>query len=220
MFNLCPAAKLARVYPGLEVDCIPFWPRGLVPDQPFKLLMAGHILRRKRFEDGIRAVSNLAREYPGLRLDIAGRVVDSTYFEELQQLIKEHDLSERVGFLGPRNDLFELMRKSDALLHTAESEAFGMVIIEAMAVGLQVIAPSIQGPQEILEHRQSGLLVSPGDVPGYAAAVRLLIQNPELARQLVNNARKRVEAHFSAKRMAEEIAVVYSSLVGYEKYKA
>jgi glycosyltransferase involved in cell wall biosynthesis len=219
MQGLSPANKLVRVYPGLEMDHIPWRPRCPPQKRPFKLLMVAHIARRKRFEDGLRAVAHLARELPDLRLDIAGRVIDPAYLGELKQMIRNHGLDERVTFLGPRNDIFDLMREADALLHTAESEAFGMVIIEAMAVGLPVIAPAIQGPQEILEHQQSGLLVVPGDVPGYAAAVRLLVQKPELRFQLATNARKRVETRFSARRMAEEMAEVYSSLLKADSRK-
>ena len=216
MQGLSPVNKLVRVYPGLEMDHIPWRPDCQSQARPFKLLMVGQIERRKRFEDGLHVVAQLAHDLPDLRLDIAGRVVDPAYLGELKQLIQSHGLTERVTFLGPRNDIFDLMREADALLHTAESEAFGMVIIEAMAVGLPVIAPAIQGPQEILEHQQSGLLVAPGDVPGYAAAVRRLVQKPELRFQLATNARKRVETHFSARRMAEEMAEVYASLLKAE----
>lgn len=213
MQGLSPARKLVRVYPGLEMDRLLWHPRCNRQERSFKLLMVALIARRKRFEDGLHAVAQLAREFPGLRLEIAGEVVDAAYVEELKQIIRNHGISDRVTFLGPRTDIFEVMRDADALLHTAESEAFGMVIIEAMAVGLPVIAPAIQGPQEILEHQKSGLLVAPGDVPGYAAAIRLLTQKPELRTQLASNARQRVETHFSARRMAEEMAEVYASLV-------
>jgi glycosyltransferase involved in cell wall biosynthesis len=121
-------------------------------------------------------------------------------------------IQDRVSFLGCRKDILELMRQSHALLHTAETEAFGMAILEAMAVGLPVIAPAIEGPKELVEPQQSGLLAPPGDVRAYAHAVQTLASNAETAARLSANARNRVERHFSARRMADETAQVYNSL--------
>jgi glycosyltransferase involved in cell wall biosynthesis len=204
--------KLVKIYPGIEVDQIPWQPPCEREEGVFKLLMVGHITRLKRFEDGIRAVAQLAPTMPGLRLDIAGQSVDRGYEEELQQIIESCGISDRVRFLGCRKDILALMRQSHALLHTAETEAFGMAILEAMAVGLPVIAPAIEGPKELIESQQSGLLAPPGDVSAYAQAVVALARSPETGARLSANARSRVERHFSASRMAGETAQVYRSL--------
>jgi glycosyltransferase involved in cell wall biosynthesis len=204
--------KLVKVYPGIEVDRVSWRPPCRQPEQEFRLLMIGHITRLKRFEDGIRAVAELAPTMPRLRLDIAGEVIDPGYLEELQQLVGACGLHDRVSFLGCRKNVLELMRQSHALLHTAETEAFGMAILEGMAVGLPVIAPAIEGPKELIESRQSGLLVPPRDIRAYAQAVATLARNAETGARLSANARSRVESHFSAQRMAEETAEAYSSL--------
>jgi len=204
--------KLVKIYPGIEVDRIPWQPPCEQRDGAFRLLMVGHITRLKRFEDGIHTVARLAPAMPGLRLDIAGQVIDRSYEEELQQMIGACAIEDRVRFLGCRKDILEMMRKSNGLLHTAETEAFGMAILEAMAVGLPVIAPAIEGPKELIESQQSGLLAPAGDVGAYAQAVVTLARSGETAERLSANARKRVESHFSALRMAEETAQVYRSL--------
>jgi glycosyltransferase involved in cell wall biosynthesis len=204
--------KLVKVHPGIEVERISFRRPGPSSNGTFRLLMVGHVVRRKRLEDGITALAESAPEVSGLRLQIAGRVVDPSYLQELKAMVRACGLGERVSFLGPRNDVFELMGQADVLLHTAESEAFGMVLIEAMAAGLPVVAAAIDGPREIIEHGRSGLLVPPGDPRGYAEAIRRLVQAPDLAIDLALNARKRVETHFSARRMAEQTAAVYDEL--------
>lgn len=103
------------------------------------------------------------------------------------------------------------MASADVLLHTAESEAFGVTLIEAMAVGLPVVAPAIQGPREIIEDGVSGFLVPVRDVEGYADRLGRLIHSPKLARDLATAARKRVETHFTAQRMAEQYAEFYEA---------
>jgi glycosyltransferase involved in cell wall biosynthesis len=204
--------KLVRIYPGIDVDLMPWQPPCARQNGSFRILMVGHITRLKRFEDGIRAVARLAPGAPGVRLDIAGRAVDAGYLEELKQTTGACGIHERVRFLGGRKDILDVMRQSHALLHTAETEAFGMAILEAMAVGLPVIAPDIEGPKELVESRQSGLLAPPGDVAAYAEAVATLLREAETGARLSVGARQRVERHFSARRMAEETAQVYSSL--------
>jgi glycosyltransferase involved in cell wall biosynthesis len=206
------ARKLVKIYPGIEVDRVHWQPPRPRQEQAFRLLMIGHITRLKRFEDGISTVAQLAPTMPGLRLAIAGQVVDACYLEGLKQMIGTYGITDRVTFLGCRKDILELMRQSHALLHTAETEAFGMAILEAMAVGLPVIAPAIEGPKELIESEQTGLLVPPGDVGAYAQAVVALARNAETAASLSANARNRVERHFSAQRMAEETTQVYNSL--------
>ncbi|HVY71370.1 MAG TPA: glycosyltransferase family 4 protein [Verrucomicrobiae bacterium] len=213
MSGLGISGKLARIHPGIEVEEIAWRPPAPRPDGVFRLLMVGHVVRLKRIVDAIGAIAQLAAEFPGLRLEIAGRVDDPAYKAELDQLIQDRGLGRRVSFLGPRKDVFDLMRGADALLHAAESEAFGMAILEAMAIGLPVIAPAIQGPKEIVEHNESGLLVAVGDVCSYADAVRALIRSPDLAARLAERARKRVETAFSSRRMAAEMARFYEALV-------
>lgn len=205
------ASKLVKVYPGIEFDSIPWQAPRKQRGAEFKLLMVGHIIRLKRFEDGIQAVARLATDMPNLQLAIAGQVVDPVYAEELKQLIAASGIGDRVTFLGCRKDILDVMRQSDALLHTAETEAFGMAILEAMAVGLPVIAPAIEGPKELIDS-DCGLLAAPEDIPAYARAVVVLAASAETGIRLSQNARKRVETHFSAARMAEETAKVYRSI--------
>lgn len=212
MQTLVGPEKLVKIHPGLEVARVNYREPALAKQSPIRLLMVGHITRLKRLEDGLTVLARLVGDFPGLRLDLAGRVVDSGYLEELKSLVQSQGLAARVSFLGPRSDILEVMRHSDLLLHTSGSEAFGMAIIEAMAVGLPVIAPDLEGPREIVEHQSSGLLVPPGDLSGYEQALRLLLGNPELGVQLAQNARRRVETCFSARRMAEQTAAVYASL--------
>lgn len=212
MAGICAPAKLLTVHPGIEADQITWRAPQVRPAGELRLLVVGHLVPLKRIEDAISTVALLAREFPRLCLQIAGRPTVPEYRHELERRVREAGLGDRIAFLGSRKDVLELMRDSDVLLHTAETEAFGMALLEAMAVGLPVVAADIEGPREIIEHRQSGFLVPPGDVRLYADAVRSLVKDPELGQRLSANARKRVETRFTAKRMAEEIAQVYTSL--------
>lgn len=143
---------------------------------------------------------------------IAGELLEPWYFRQLEQLVHDVGLTERVEFLGLRDDILQLMQQATVLVHCAESEAFGWVIAEAMAVGLPVIAAAVDGPSEVIEHGKTGFLVPVGDVDKYADALRTLLTRPDLSREFAVNGRKRVEEKFSGRAMPENIPNVYREL--------
>ncbi len=204
-----PAAKLRRVPLGMELP----EPAPAVPRDAGRFLFVGQIQRRKRHGDAIRALALVARDYPQARLAIAGNVFDAVYLEELKRLAAELGLAERVEFLGTRTDIPDLMRRAEALLLCSESEAFGWVILEAMAHGAPVIASCVGGPREIIEHERTGLLVPCGEIAGYAAAMRGLLASPALAASLAGNARRAVAERFSIASMVDGIAAVYREVL-------
>lgn len=199
-----PGEKLRRVPLGIEAP-------DAAPERrdAGRFLFVGQIQRRKRHDDAIRALAIAAREYPRARLAIAGNVFDAAYLEELKRLAAELGVAERVEFLGTRGDVPELMRRAEGVLLCSESEAFGWVVLEAMANGAPVIASAVDGPREVIEHERTGLLVPCRDVEGYAAAMRHLLALPDFGETLARNARREVARRFSAAAMVEGIQSVY-----------
>jgi glycosyltransferase involved in cell wall biosynthesis len=204
-----PAAKLRRVPLGMELPR----PAPAATRDRGRFLFVGQIQRRKRHGDAIRALALIARGYPHARLSIAGNVFDAAYLDELKRLAAELGVASRVEFLGTRTDVPDLMRRAEALLLCSESEAFGWVILEAMAHGAPVIASSVDGPSEIIEHGRTGLLVDCSDVAGYAAAMRSLLASPSVGASLAENARRAVAERYSAAAMVNGIHAVYREVL-------
>src|SRR5262249_15692224 len=119
------------------------------------------------------------------------------------------DVSSRVEFLGPRTDIPTLMEDAEAVLLCSDSEALGYAALEAMAAGVPVIASRSGGPEEIVVPGDTGYLVTVGDVDASAHAVQAIATQPALRARLGKLARRRVEAHFSARAMVDRIATVY-----------
>ena len=207
-----PPDKVRRVHRGIDTEEIDSQLPAPIRRQPGRVLAVGHIQKRKRHEDAIRAVALVARDFPHVRLWIAGCVVDPDYYEDLQRLTQNLGLDDKVEFLGLRNDVLALMGSAEVLLHCAESEAFGWVVAEAMAAGLPVIASAVDGPKENIVSGRTGFLAPKGDVAAYATALRTILQQPELARRMAREARSRVEEKLSVKTMAAEIAGLYREL--------
>jgi glycosyltransferase involved in cell wall biosynthesis len=207
-----PAAKVSKVYNGIDIADIDKQLLSMSSKSRGYILSVGQIQPRKRHEDAIRTLSILASEIPDIRLGIAGQIYDRGYYQELQSLAHDLGVSRRVEFLGGRTDILQLMQQADALVLCSKSEGLPWVILEAMAVGLPVISSAIGGSKEIIDHGRTGLLVPMGDICGYAKALRAVLRQADLAQQLTVNARYTVEQRFSARAMVEHLANVYREL--------
>ncbi len=207
-----PESRIDLIYNGIDFSTRELKEEcGQLKSQ--RILSVGHIERRKRHEDSIRALSILLDQLPEARLQIAGKVHDHAYFGELKSLIAQLKLDGKVDFLGVRTDVLELMSESAVLLHCAESEAFGWVILEAMTAGLPVVCAAVDGPKEIISNERTGFLVSPGNVETLANSVIRIIKEQELRRDMIVNAREQLLAKFTAKKMIESVADVYRRLI-------
>jgi len=147
-----------------------------------KLLFVGRLETRKGFPVAVRAFAHLARDYPDLRLVVVGDGADRDAVREL-----DADARSRVHMAGrvSAKALPTFHRASDIFLAPATgSESFGIVLVEAMAAGLPVVASDIPGYREVTRHNLEGVLVPPGDSGELARAVRRLLDDPSLARSL------------------------------------
>jgi 2-deoxystreptamine N-acetyl-D-glucosaminyltransferase/2-deoxystreptamine glucosyltransferase len=102
----------------------------------------------------------------------------------------------RTFFAGsqPPRLIPSYMALGEVLVLPSRAEGRGMVVVEAMATGLAVVASAIDGPRELVEDGVTGLLFHVGDHAGLAACLRRLDQNPELAATLARTARERIRA--------------------------
>lgn len=206
-----PPSKVRKVYLGLDVDEIEYR-KPVLHNGTKNILSVGHIVPRKGHQHALRAMALLKQKMPDVRLRIAGSPDNPEYFETLKQLLNHLDLTENVQFLGNRRDVIDLMRQSDVLLLSSESEAFGWVILEAHAVGLPVVASAVDGPREVIEDQKNGLLVNPGDVQGFADALYRVLNSPNFASQLSETGRNDTLKKFTAEQMVREFAAIYKEI--------
>lgn len=200
-----PETKIRYIPNGLDTDSITFsWGK----KEPI-ILAVGHIVRRKGYEDALRAYAILSQKFPQIQLHIVGAVIDHAYYNELQQLIAQLNISGRVFFLGAQSDVLSLMRRASALIHCSRAEGLPWVLIEAMAVGLPVVSANFLAATQIVQDGRTGFLVKHGDIEGYVRAVEALLTNSKLAYNIAKQARLEVEQKFSARRMVEQISEVY-----------
>jgi glycosyltransferase involved in cell wall biosynthesis len=114
-----------------------------------------------------------------------------------------------AGFV---EEIHDAMSGLDVLWHPARSEGLGTSVIDAMALGVPPIAFAVGGLPELIEDGKSGLLVKPGDVPGFLRAAAALIADDGLRAMLAEGAKQRA-CEFNSKRMIERTAEVYDRVI-------
>jgi len=163
----------------------------------------------KRVSDAITALKIILAECPRARLIVVG---DGPDREALEQLTEEIGVGEAVTFVGYQGRVRPYLDLMDALVHPAASEAFGLVLVEAMYAGLPVVATAVGGIPNVVKDQKTGFLVPPGQPARLAERLLFLWRNPAAREQMGAAGANRARATFSEARYVDEVAALYESL--------
>lgn len=164
----------------------------------------------------VEALALIRDRFPTLVAVIVGGIHASggDYAALLRRRVEELSLTERVLFTGARDDVPDMMRALDVVVHTSvRGEPFGRVIIEAMSVGRPVIATRAGGVPEFVQDGQDGLLVEPGSAEALAEALTSLLGDSARYETLKLGATKAAE-RFTIARHVQEVTSLYETLLG------
>lgn len=135
-----------------------------------------------------------------------GEAENPAYGEEVRLLVRDLGIADRVKFLGFREDVPQLMRVVDCVVHVpTDPEPFGRVVVEGMLARRPVIATRAGGVPEIIENGVSGILITLGSADALAEALRRVFSDPMATEEMAANGQARALACFSDKRMLSEI---------------
>ncbi len=158
----------------------------------------------------LQAVPILLRLRANVKLLIVG---DGAIRKDLEAQARDLGIGENVVFLGHREDTLELMQALDIFVLPSLSEGIPMALLEAMAASRAVVASRVGGIPEIVDDGVEGILVEPMDATRLAESCLRLIDSPETAMKMGEQARKKVLQEFSAMAMADRVAGLYKELV-------
>jgi glycosyltransferase involved in cell wall biosynthesis len=167
------------------------------------VLFVGRITSTKRVRQLIAAYRQVNEAFPDTDLLIVGPNMppDPEYAQAVRNDIEESKLSERIKLVGVDrmvNNVAEYMRASDVFCLPSEREGLGLVNIEAMACGLPVVVSRLQGvTTEFIKSGRDGILVPVGDTARLAEALKQLLGDASLRKQIGTAARERVVKEFS-----------------------
>jgi glycosyltransferase involved in cell wall biosynthesis len=186
-------------------DLRPATPRPLHRDHRVSIGIVARLSPEKGHEDLLHALPRILAAYPRARLLIVGAGPSETF---LRHLAGRLTLSEHIEFRGHRDDVADQMRRMDIFVHPSRSEGMGIAIVEAMVLGLPVVATDHGGIPEVVSSGRTGILVPPRDPARLAEAVLHLLDNPAEARLMGKRARQCALARFHPRvftRLHEEL---------------
>jgi glycosyltransferase involved in cell wall biosynthesis len=135
------------------------------------------------------------------------RPAEQPYFENLQRLVAQNKLEDRVQFLGSRSDVMHLMDAADIFCQPNESpESFGIVFVEALWAGLPVVSTAIGGAEEIILNSGCGILIQPKDSVALAGCLGRLIMDDLLRSRMGANGPSRARELCSPDRQISRLS--------------
>ncbi len=199
-------SKVMRVWNGIDVEDFQFTGPGTAP----VAISVARLSAEKDFPTLLRAMSIAVRDVPDLVLKLVGDGPERTHLEHLTRKL---NLTRQVEFLGDRSDVPALLAGAGFFVTASLTEGISLTLLEAMAVGLPVIATSVGGNSEIVDAPRTGQLVPPGDAAGLAAAMVAMCRQPEHWQAIGRAGRERVEEHFEVRRMVSDYERLYRELL-------
>ncbi len=137
---------------------------------------------------------------------------------ELERIVKDEELEDKVIFAGrvSNEDLPYYYGATDVFVLPSVSrlEAFGIVTLEAMASEVPVVVSDIPGVREVITEGRNGLVAEPMNPQDIAGKIRLILENPDVAKRMGKKGRERVLDNFTWEIVAENIEKVYEELLG------
>jgi colanic acid/amylovoran biosynthesis glycosyltransferase len=206
-----PPGKVHVLRMGVDCEAFCYQPRPRTSHEGLRLLSVGRLVEKKGIAFAIEAVAKAREALPGVRYSIVG---DGPLLGELEQLVNARGLHEHVTFVGPLSSqrLQELMATQHCLLvpsvTAADGDAEGLpvVIMEAMAQGLPVIATRHSGIPELVRDGETGHTVPERDAAALAETLVAWAKTPEESAALSAQARRVIEQSFDVRKLAAQLA--------------
>lgn len=161
----------------------------------------------------LKALKTISREFAKIKLVQVGGSLFPQETEELRKLNDELGLKDRVIWLGQRDDVLNILQCGDIYCQPSRSEGLPLAVLEAMSVGLPVVAANVGGVPEAVENGNTGILVRPESEQELADALMTLIYDQRKRDEMGLCGKKRVAACFEIARQNKRLVDMYECLV-------
>lgn len=173
----------------------------------FVILTVAEFIKRKNYSTMIKTIAELKNE--NIKFLICGTGRDKA---EIESLIKQLNIEDKVELLGYRKDINNIMIASDIFFLPSYQEGLTLSIIEALNFGLPVITSNVRGNRDLIVDGKGGFIAEPEDYITFAEKIKLIIDNEEIRKSLGEfNKEKSVE--YSIDKVKEELASIYEEVM-------
>lgn len=213
-FKVTNDERISLIYQGLELDRftqaninnIKIRESFNIRPEEYVVGMIGRLEPIKGPEYFIEAAREISKEFAQLKFILVG---EGSLRKNLEARIKNLGLEDRFIFTGWREDIPEILSILDILVLPSLNEALGMVLIEAQAMGVPVVATKTGGIPEVIKDNQTGILIPAGDFKSLTLAIRHLLTDKQKRLNMAETAKSWVRDRFKARDMVEKISQLY-----------
>lgn len=199
-------AKIKVIYNGIEPQkqkAKPFSRKEMT------LGAVGTLNHQKGIQYLIQALPAVLKEFPQTKLIIVG---EGEYKSHLENLVKKMKLGKFISFSGFVKDIEEKMAEFDIYVQPSLSESFGLAIVQAMSLGLPVVATNTGGIPEVVTTGKSGILVEVANPKALAGGILELLRDKKRAKEMGELGREEAKIKFNLKEMVGEVEEVYEKM--------
>lgn len=157
----------------------------------------------------IAAMAEVVKHFPHAMLEIVGEGPER---EALEKQIGELKLEQHVTLLGRQAEPMEHMVRWDLFVLSSIAETFGIVLLEAFAMGLPIVSTDIGGVKDILKNKRNCLMVPPADPETLASAIIEMLERPAMAEQFIRHGKEKVKS-FEWQEVINKIEKAYLELI-------
>lgn len=204
--------RLVTIPNGVNLDRFAGLEREPAGGGVFTIVNVARFIRFKGQDVLIEALALARARGLDARCIFVGTIAEQEFFDELAAQVTRAGLGDAVRFEIGRSDIETFFAEADAFVLSSRDEGFGIVLIEAMAAGLPVIAPKVGGAAEIVVDGESGLHFRASDPADLSEAIQRMAGDRSLQRRLADGGRARA-ATYDIRRMAGQLRDLYRSLV-------
>jgi glycosyltransferase involved in cell wall biosynthesis len=173
----------------------------------------GNIRPVRGFDVLVRAAAIVCRAHPNTMFLIVGQTKDTEYSCQIRDLAASLGVAENVCFAGGESDPIQILLAADLFCHLSYTDGLSNALLEAMSAGLPSVITDAGGNPEVVKEGWNGFVVQPADHQTAAERIRLLLDNPEMARRMGEHGRQMIEERFTERHMAEAFIAIYDELL-------
>lgn len=199
-----PAEKISVIYNGIDISRFSF--ESVDFNNKIIFGTVGRLTKQKGHKYLISAFKKVSQKLPEAELWIVG---EGELRDDLTKQIAKLNLTEKVKLLGTRKNIPAMLNEFDIFVMPSVWEGLGIVVLEAMASGLPIIASDVDGLSELVKDNQNGLLFESKNIEQLSQKMTELVQNETLADKFSRAGREMVENNFDLKKVVREYEEVY-----------
>jgi glycosyltransferase involved in cell wall biosynthesis len=207
--KITSASRIRNIYYGLTMKKPVYEANGQVmPNDPF-VLITGRLISFKGHSYLIEAWKSVHKKHPSLKLYIAG---DGYKREDLEGLVKSYGLQDSVVFLGHVPNPHPYMENCLFTIVSSIWEGFGLILLESWMHKKPIVAFNVPAMNEVIDHKQNGLLVKEKDSNDLADKVSYLYERRDLVKEFGENGYQKLNSYYTLQRMTDEMEQVYKAV--------